>query len=81
MNDKKLVRSKTDRMIGGVCGGLAQYLGVDSTIIRLVFAVLLVFGGGGGILYLILWLVMPEEGSTPARPPEQTDTTNPPDQH
>ena len=71
MNDKKLVRSQTDRMIGGVCGGLAQYLGVDSTVVRLVFAVLLIFGGGGGVLYLILWLVMPEEG-TPATPPSQT---------
>ena len=66
-------------MIGGVCGGLAQYLGVDSTVIRLVFAVLLVFGGGGGILYLILWLVVPEEGSDFSRPPEQSDTTNPPE--
>ncbi|MEX2534882.1 MAG: PspC domain-containing protein [Trueperaceae bacterium] len=60
MNDKKLTRSRTDKMIAGVCGGLSQYLGIDSTIVRLIFAVLLVFGGGGGILYLILWLVMPE---------------------
>jgi phage shock protein C len=60
MNDKKLMRSQSDKMIAGVCGGLAHYLGVDSTIVRLIFAVLLIFGGGGGILYLILWLVMPQ---------------------
>lgn len=60
MNDKKLMRSRNDKMIAGVCGGLARYLGVDSTVVRLIFAVLLLFGGGGGILYLILWLVMPE---------------------
>lgn len=59
MNDKKLMRSRTDKMIGGVCGGLAQYLGIDSTLVRVVFAVALFFGGTGALLYLILWLVMP----------------------
>lgn len=59
MNDKKLMRSRTDKMIGGVCGGLAHYLGIDSTLVRVVFAVALFFGGTGALLYLILWLVMP----------------------
>ncbi|MEX2542458.1 MAG: PspC domain-containing protein [Trueperaceae bacterium] len=59
MNDKKLMRSRTDRMIGGVCGGLAHYLGIDSTLVRVVFAVALFFGGTGALLYLVLWLVMP----------------------
>jgi phage shock protein C len=50
-------------MVGGVCGGLGKYLGIDATILRLVF-VLLAFGTGIGVLiYLILWLVVPAEGS------------------
>ena len=60
--EKRLYRSRTDRMLGGVCGGLAAYFGVDPTLVRLVFALLLVFGGSGFLLYLILWIVVPEEG-------------------
>ncbi len=56
---KKLYRSKTDEMIGGVCGGLAEYLGVDPTIIRLAFVILFFAGTGGFWLYIILWIVMP----------------------
>jgi phage shock protein C len=59
MNDKKLVRSQHDKMIGGVCGGLANYLGIDSTVVRVIFVLALFFGGSGGLLYLILWFVMP----------------------
>lgn len=58
----KLYRSRTDQMVGGVCGGLAQYLRIDATLIRLFF-VLLVLGSGIGVaLYLILWIVVPYEG-------------------
>jgi phage shock protein C len=50
-------------MLGGVCGGLSDYLDVDSTLVRLFFA-LLFFGTGIGVLaYLALWIIMPEEGS------------------
>jgi phage shock protein PspC (stress-responsive transcriptional regulator) len=48
--------------VAGVCTGLADYLGIDVTIIRLVFAALTVFGGAGVLLYLIAWAVVPEEG-------------------
>ena len=58
--NKRLTRSIHDRRIAGVCGGLGQYLNVDPTVIRIIFLVLLVCGGGGGILYLIMWLCMPE---------------------
>ena len=68
--EKRLYRSRTDRMIGGVCGGLGAYFGVDPTLIRLVFVLLLVFGGSGFLLYLILWIVLPEEGRTYASPEE-----------
>ncbi|MCP4141889.1 MAG: PspC domain-containing protein [Chloroflexi bacterium] len=58
-----LYRSESDRMLGGVCGGLSNYLAVDSTLVRLFFA-LLFFGTGIGVLaYLALWIIMPEEGS------------------
>lgn len=59
---KRLYRKPEGRIVAGVCTGLADYLGVDVTIIRLVFAALTVFGGAGVLLYLIAWLVVPEEG-------------------
>ncbi len=68
--EKKLYRSRTDRMIWGVCGGLAKYFGIDATIIRLI-AILLIFAGGFGIVaYLILAIVVPLEGSKAAEPRE-----------
>lgn len=60
---KKLFRSKTDRKLAGVCGGIAEYFGVDPTVIRLVF-ILAVIGAGIGLLaYLICWLVIPEQNN------------------
>ena len=61
MNEKRLTRVEDGRMIAGVCTGLAQYLGVDVTVVRLIFALLAVFAAGGVLLYLILWLIMPME--------------------
>jgi len=61
MNSKKLYRSSTDKKIAGVCGGLGEYFGVDSTVIRVIFVILALPGGLPGIiLYVILWFVMPE---------------------
>lgn len=60
---KKLTRSRTDSRLAGVCGGLAEYLEVDSTLVRVVWLVLSVVPGaviGGVIAYLLAWLVMPE---------------------
>jgi phage shock protein C len=57
---KRLTRSK-DKMIAGVCTGLANYINIDPTIMRILF-VLIAFAGGASILvYLIMWIVMPEE--------------------
>lgn len=57
--DKKLHRSQTDKMIAGVCGGIAEYFGIDSTLVRLGW-VLFTFAGGSGILaYIIAWIIMP----------------------
>jgi phage shock protein C len=63
MSEVRLKRSKSDRMIAGVCGGLAAYLDIDSTLVRLAFAILLFASGIGFPIYLILWVIMPEEDS------------------
>ncbi len=56
-----LRRSKTDRWIGGVCGGIAPVLGLESWVCRLLIAILTLFGGFGVIVYLLLWIFVPEE--------------------
>lgn len=61
MDEKRLTRSKSDRMVAGVAGGIAQYLSVDPVLVRIIFVGLALFGGGGIFLYLICWLLMPEE--------------------
>lgn len=68
--EKRLNRSREDRMIWGVCGGIARYFDIDPTIIRLI-AVLLIFAGGTGILaYVILAIIMPLESSAAKEPKE-----------
>ena len=63
LHDRRLLRSTDDRMIGGVAAGLAEYLGVDPTVVRVVFAVFALCGGLGVPLYLAAWLLVPEQGS------------------
>lgn len=58
---KKLWRSRTDRKIAGVCGGLADYFGVDPLWIRLIFVVFFLAGGAALIAYFIMWLLIPLE--------------------
>ncbi|MCX7854203.1 MAG: PspC domain-containing protein [Caldilineales bacterium] len=58
---KRLYRSRTDRMLAGVCGGIGQYLNIDPTLIRLAFLILAIWGGGGIVAYLIAWIIIPEE--------------------
>jgi len=61
--ENKLYRSRTDTMIGGVCGGLARYLRVDATLVRLFFILLAMGGSGIGVfVYLLLWIILPLEG-------------------
>jgi phage shock protein C len=57
---KRLYRSRSERMIAGVCGGLAEYFGIDPTLVRLAFIVAL-FYGPGPLAYLIMMIVVPEE--------------------
>jgi phage shock protein PspC (stress-responsive transcriptional regulator) len=61
MNEKRLTRMEEGRMIAGVCAGLGRYLGIDATIVRIIFVLLALFAMGGVLLYLILWLIMPME--------------------
>ena len=61
METKKLRRSRTDRSIAGVCGGLANYLGIDATILRILTLCLILFGGMSLWVYIIMWLLIPEE--------------------
>jgi phage shock protein C len=67
MEEKKLRRSN-DKMIAGVCAGLAEYFNVDAVLVRIIFVLLLLAGGPGFIIYIILWIVMPE-ANAPAVPP------------
>ena len=60
--NSKLYRSRTDRMVAGVCGGLGAYIRLDPTIIRLAFVLLALGNGVGVILYLVLWFIIPYEG-------------------
>ena len=55
-------------MIAGICGGLGKYFSVDPVIVRLVFLLLLFLGGSGFLLYLILWIIVPEERQAGAAP-------------
>jgi phage shock protein C len=69
---KRLYRSRKEKMLGGVCGGLGEHMDVDPTMIRLVWAVVTVLSVGMGILvYLIAWIIIPE---SPRESTEQTAT-------
>jgi len=60
---KELRRSTDDRMLAGVVGGLARYLDIDATLLRIVFVALTVIGGAGVPIYLAAWLLIPEDGA------------------
>jgi len=59
MMHQGLYRSRTDKVFGGVAAGIARSLNTDPAVIRLVFALLIIFGGSGLLLYLILWIAIP----------------------
>ena len=61
MEEKKRLTRSNNKMIGGVCAGLAEYLDLDPTIVRIVWVLMVFFAGFGGLLYGILWLVMPKQ--------------------
>ncbi len=65
---RKLYRSETDKILGGVAGGLGEYFNIDPNIIRIIFVLLAVFGGSGIVIYLILWLLLPKKSSLEKAP-------------
>jgi phage shock protein PspC (stress-responsive transcriptional regulator) len=87
--EKKLYRDEHHKVISGVCAGLADYFGIDVSIVRLVFVLTLILKGGGGLLYIILWIVLPKKPfsyippvdytvpPTPGSPYQQYQAANP----
>lgn len=83
MSGKRLYRSRDNRMIAGVCGGIGEYFNIDPTLIRLLLLFLTIWGGGGVVVYFIAWLIIPEApvtsappsgaGQKPAGQPEQVE--------
>ncbi len=73
---RKLTLSRTDKKIGGVCGGFAEYFEVDATLVRLIWVIMALFAGWGVIGYLVCWLVMPHvpEAQEPAQAVVQPQT-------
>jgi phage shock protein C len=69
-NSSRLYRSERNKTIGGVCSGLADYFNLDVSLIRIAFVLLLLFGGGGFLAYIILWIVVP------AQPVDFTEADN-----
>jgi len=65
MKEKKLTRSADDRMLAGVAGGLAAYFDIDPALIRILFVIIALLSGGfvGFLIYVVLWIFMPEQNS------------------
>jgi len=61
MEPKRLFRSRKDRILGGVCGGMGSYFNLDPVLVRVVWAVLLFAAGVGFLAYIIAWIIIPEE--------------------
>lgn len=64
--DKKLTRKTDDKMIAGVAAGIADYFGLDVTLVRVVLVVTAIMGGFGFVLYVVMWVLVPEEGANGA---------------
>lgn len=72
--NKTLYRTENDKMIGGVCGGLGKYFEIDPTIVRILFA-LIFFGFGAGLMiYVLLWILMPDEKMLQERAKQSSNT-------
>ena len=63
MENKKLYKSRTNKKIAGVCGGLAEYLNIDPTIVRLVWVLATLFVGCGILAYIIALIIMPQQSA------------------
>ena len=63
MDNKQLQRSSQNKVIGGVCAGLARYFELDPVLVRIIFLVALIVFGAGPLIYIILWIVMPKSNT------------------
>lgn len=72
---KRLRKSRADRMLDGVCGGIAEYFQLDPTLVRILWVLLTFFGGSGVILYIVAMIIMPPAPITPASIPKPRPTT------
>jgi phage shock protein PspC (stress-responsive transcriptional regulator) len=70
---RRFERSSTDRIVGGVCGGLGRYFGIDSTLVRIAFVALTFLGGTGLVIYAAALLLVPQDGETPPSPTSTRD--------
>lgn len=80
METKRLYRSRDDRKVGGVAAGIANYFDIDPLLIRLLFVIFTLAGGSGVLIYIILWIVTPEQPlffSTPKQPFTNDPESNP----
>ncbi|MBI4022886.1 PspC domain-containing protein [Candidatus Berkelbacteria bacterium] len=73
---QRLYRSETDRVIAGVAGGIAEHLNIDATLVRVLFVLLTLWGGGGLVLYLILWILVPSQSYHGSKAVEKVVRTN-----
>ncbi len=73
---KRLFRSRKEKLIGGVCGGLANYFAIDPVIVRIFFVILFFLKGIGLISYIVCWIVMPEERHTADYNTDAEDSTS-----
>lgn len=61
MEEKRVYRSRTDRVLGGVCSGIGKYFGLDPVLLRVIWAIAFFVGGAGLLAYIIAWIIIPEE--------------------
>lgn len=74
---KKIFKSSTDKKICGVCGGIAKYLSIDATVIRLLWVIITALGGAGVVAYIICAIIMPDEPPVDSyREAQYTDINN-----
>jgi phage shock protein C len=74
---RKLFRSRDDRIISGVCGGLGEFFGIDPTLIRIIFVLLAIFGGSGIVIYLVMLLIVPEQQHAGVSQSSRTEVVEP----
>ena len=71
--EKKLYKSKKNKMLGGVCGGIAHYFNIDPTIVRLIFVAILLVLGTGLLAYIVAWIIIPLDPNEPDRDDDDDD--------